>query len=249
MTFEPVEFAIIFACLAAGGILKGATGAGAPILAVPALAMIFNVQFAVVVMLMPNLFTNVWQGWHFRRHRLPASFVWSFAGAGTVGVLVGTLMLASFSQDVLSIIVAAAVFLYILLRLMRPDWQIAYSLASRLSLPAGLTAGMLQGASGISAPVSISFLNAMRLERPIFISTISVFFAAITALQILALGYLRIFNIHDAVISLTAVLPILAFMPVGAALAKRLSKESFDRAILILLGVLAVKLLHDALTG
>lgn len=249
MTLEPVELAIIFACLAAGGILKGATGAGAPILAVPALAMIFNVKFAVVVMLMPNLLTNIWQGWHFRQHRLPASFVWSFAGAGAAGVLVGTLILAFFSQELLSILVAGAVFLYIGLRLGRRDWKIAYALAKKLSLPAGLAAGMLQGASGISAPVSISFLNAMRLERPIFISTISIFFAVITALQIAALSYLGIFNVHDAFISLAAMLPILAFMPVGATLARRLTKESFDRTILILLAILALKLVHDALTS
>jgi len=243
------QLAIVFACLAAGGILKGATGAGAPILAVPAMAMLFDVKFAVVVMVMPNLLTNIWQGWRFRHHLLPPSFVLAFAGAGTAGVLLGTLVLAFFSQRMLSLVVAGAVFAYILLRLTRPDWKIAYPLASRLSLPAGLAAGMLQGASGISAPFSISFLNAMRLERPKFIATISFFFAAITGLQIVSLIYLGIFSGHSALISMGAMLPILAFMPVGAALARRLSKESFDRAILILLGLLALKLAYGALAA
>ncbi|WEX10396.1 sulfite exporter TauE/SafE family protein [Chelativorans sp. AA-79] len=249
MTLEPTQLAIIFACLAAGGILKGATGAGAPVLAVPALAMIFDVRFAVVVMLMPNLLTNLWQAWHFRRHLLPASFVFGFAGAGALGVLLGTLMLAFLSHDVLSLFVAGAVFAYIALRLARPDWKIAYPLASRLSIPAGLAAGLLQGAAGLSAPASITFLSAMRLERPIFIATISFLFVSMTVLQIASLGYLGIFSAHGALISLSALLPILAFMPVGAALAKRLSKESFDRAILILLGFLAAKLVYDTLVG
>ncbi|MCT7378430.1 sulfite exporter TauE/SafE family protein [Chelativorans salis] len=247
MAFEPVQLAIIFACLAGGGILKGATGAGAPVLAVPALAMMFDVKFAVVVMLVPNLLTNIWQGWLFRRHRLPASFIWGFAAAGAAGVVAGTLMLAFFSQQLLSLMVAAAVFGYVFLRLARPDWKIAYPLASRLRLPAGLTAGVLQGASGISAPVSITFLNAMRLERPVFISTVSVFFAVMSALQIPALGYFGILSEHGALISLAALFPILAFMPVGSALARRLSKENFDRAILILLSLLALKLVYDAL--
>lgn len=244
-----MQLAIIFACLAGGGILKGATGAGAPVLAVPALAMMFDVKFAVVVMLMPNLFTNIWQGWLFRRHRLPASFVWGFAAAGAAGVFVGTLMLAFLSQALLALVVAVAVFAYVLLRLARPDWKIAYPLATRLRLPVGLTAGVLQGASGISAPVSITFLNAMRLERPIFISTISVLFAVMSALQIPALGYFGILSSHGALISLAALFPILAFMPVGAALARRMSEESFDRAILVLLSLLALKLLYDALSA
>lgn len=249
MTFEYYELAIVFACLAAGGILKGATGAGAPIFAVPALAMLFNVKFAVVVMLMPNLLTNAWQGWRFRAHRLPNAFIWSFAGAGALGVLVGTMMLAFLSQELLSLIVAGAVFLYIALRFARPHWHIAYDLGRKLSFPAGLAAGVLQGASGVSAPASLTFLNAMKLERPIFISTVSIFFATITLLQSAALGYLGIFHARDAIISLAAMIPIFAFMPVGAALARKMSKDAFDRAILVLLGILALKLVYDALIG
>lgn len=248
----PVDFtelAIIFACLAGGGILKGATGAGAPVLAVPALAMMFDVKFAVVVMLMPSLFTNLWQGWHFRRHRLPGAFVWLFAASGAIGALAGTFVLAFFSQTLLSLLVAAAVFVYVLSRVVLPGWKIALPLAERLSLPAGVVAGMLQGASGISAPVSISFLNAMRLERPLFISTISIFFIAMTIVQIPALGLFGILTGHTALLSLAALLPILIFMPVGAALARRLSKESFDRAVLVLLSVLALELVRRALTG
>jgi len=247
VTLQPAELAIIFICLAAGGVLKGATGAGAPILAVPALAMIFDVKFAVVVMLMPNLLTNVWQGWRFRRHLLPGSFLLRFAGAGILGVLLGTLMLTHFSQKALSLIVAGAVVGYIALRLARPDWKIAFPLASRLSMPAGFLAGMLQGAAGLSAPASITFLNAMRLDRQIFIATISFLFVAVTSLQVLSLSFLGIFSVHGALISLLAMLPILAFMPVGAALARRLSRENFDRMILILLGFVAAKLIYDAL--
>ena len=61
---------------AGGGILKGATGPPArPILAVPAMAMIFDVRLAVVVMMMPETCsTNLWQAWQFRGARLPAEF-------------------------------------------------------------------------------------------------------------------------------------------------------------------------------
>jgi len=247
VTLEPVQLAIIFACLAAGGILKGATGAGAPILAVPAVAIIFDVKFAVMVMLMPNLLTNIWQGWSFRRHLLPPRFVLSFVGAGMLGALLGTLILAYFSQKSLDLVVAGAVVLYVALRLARPDWKISYPVATRLSLPAGLAAGVLQGAAGLSAPASITFLNAMRLDRQMFIATISLLFTGMSFFQILSLSYLGIFSVQSALISLLAMLPILAFMPVGAALACRLSRESFDRTILILLCFVAAKLVYDAL--
>lgn len=248
MTPSLADLAIIFACLAAGGFLKGATGAGAPLLAVPAIALIFDVKLAILVMLMPNLLTNLGQGWAFRRHLLPAPFMLTFLSAGAAGAVAGTLMLAYLPQKFLMIVVAGAVFLYIALRLARPDWKISYPLAARLSVPAGFAAGMLQGAAGISAPASISFLNAMRLERPTFIATISLFFVAITSLQTVSLAYFGLLSVQSTLISVTAMLPILAFMPVGAAFARRLSKESFDRAILILLGLLGFKIVYDILT-
>jgi len=243
--FDWSTLAIAFLCLAAGGVLKGATGAGAPVIAVPALAMMFDVRFAVVVMMVPNLLTNVLQAWRFRKTRMPGPFIWTFAIAGAVGAIVGTVMLAIFPADYLSLLVAFGVFAYIAARLARPDWVVGRPLAERLSIPVGLTAGIMQGASGVSAPVSLTFLNAMRLERPVFISTVSIFFVAMTLTQVPTLAAAGIMTWHGLAISFAAMLPILMFMPVGSALAQRLSKETFDRVILAFLAALAIKIIYD----
>src|SRR3546814_7751157 len=87
-------------------------------------------------------------------------------------------MLISLPSDLLLLGVAGAVFLYIAFRLARPDWVLDLGIATRLAAPAGFAGGLLQGAAGISAPISITFLNAMRVDRSAFIATISVFFVA-----------------------------------------------------------------------
>ncbi|ROO27611.1 glutamine amidotransferase [Salinisphaera orenii MK-B5] len=241
------EVAIAFACLALGGVIKGATGAGAPIFAVPALAMMFDVQFAVVVMLMPNLLTNCWQAWRFRHQRLSTRFHLGFAGAGAVGVLPGSVMLARLPPHFLSLGVAFAVIAYIAFRVARPGWSIGRALARRLSAPAGLSAGLLQGASGLSAPVSLTFLNAMKLERPYFIFSASLFFVAMTLPQLPMLVALGVLTPQRLLLSTCALLPVVLFMPLGARLARHLPRKLFDRVILAVLGILAVKLLLDAL--
>ena len=245
----PSELIVIAACLAAGGILKGATGAGAPILAIPALATVFDVRFAVVVMVVPNLLTNLWQAWRFRDALAPGGFALVFAAAGAVGVTLGTFILAILSQDSLSVIVSCSVLGYVVFRLTHPDWHLPASLGRRLAVPAGFTGGLLQGASGISAPVSISFLNALGLDRRTFIATISVFFAMMSVCQIPALAWFGLVTGHSIALSLLAVLPIVLFMPVGSVIARRLSKQAFDRIILLLLVGLAAKLLIDAVMG
>ncbi len=249
MTVDPAQFALIVLCLALGGVLKGATGAGAPILAIPALAAVFDVKLAVVIMMMPNLLTNIWQSWRFRDHRLAGHFGWTFALAGGAGAVAGTFMLASLPHEMLSLIVAFAVMFYVVLRLARPNWILPRRAGDRLAAPAGVVAGVLQGSSGISAPVSISFLNAMRLERQTYIFTISLFFVSMTAVQLPALAYFGLLSPLLLALSLAAVVPILGFMPVGTALARRLSPQAFDRAVLVLLVGLALKLVYESAAG
>lgn len=232
--------------LGLGGILKGATGAGSPVIGVPVLTIIFNVPTAVAIFTIPNLITNIWQGWQFRHHQISRRFTLLYAGSGALGAGVGSLLLAFLPGAVLMGVVAGVVLLYIAFRLFRPGWQLARPAADRLCAPVGLIGGMMQGAGGISAPVSVTFLNAMRLEREQFIATIAVFFFAMSMVQIPALVGLGILTPHIAALSAAAMVPLLGGMPIGAWLARRISKESFDKIILTLLGVIALKLLYDA---
>lgn len=232
---------------ALGGILKGATGAGAPIIAVPVLAMVYNVPMAVAIFTLPNLVSNAWQAWQYREHQVSPRFVWTFAGAGMAGVAVGSLLLAWASSNALLLGIAGTVFAYIGFRLARPGWRLPIPLANILCGPLGFIAGILQGATGVSAPVSVTFLSAMKLERRQFMATVSVFFAAMTVVQIPLLVSLGILTWDRAAMSLVAMIPIMAMMPVGAWLANRLSKETFDKIILGLLAVVATRLIFRAL--
>lgn len=242
-----IELALAALALAAGGILKGATGAGAPIVAVPMLSLIFDVRYAVAILVVPNLITNFWQWWQYRDKMLPALFTWLFAGGGALGALAGSFMLAYAPPDLLLIGVGVVLLLYIAFRLVRTDWFLPYARGLRLAGPAGFLGGMLQGASGLSAPVSISFMNALRLERPSFIATISVFFIMMSIVQVPALAGLGLLNVKILLHGALALVPLLGFMPVGAYLARHVRKETFDKLILALLALIAAKILVSPL--
>ena len=61
---------------------------------------------------------------------------------------------------------------------------------------------------------------------------------------VLQIGY-GIMNWERFIQSAIAVIPLTAFMPVGAMIGKRLSPALFDRIILVLLGLLSVKIILD----
>jgi len=247
-TYLLFEIAVITLCLAGGGVLKGATGAGAPVLAVPALAAFFDVRFAVIIMLAPNLLTNAVQAWRFREHRPPASFMIPLLIGGVIGIIVGTLALKSFGTRELSLLVAFAVFGYVALRLARPHWSLPMAAGRLLALPVGALAGLLQGAAGLSAPASITFMNALQLGRDGFIAAISTFFAVFTSAQVIAVAYSGLMQPGEVWLSLLALLPVTLAMPLGSWIGRRVNPQTLDRLILGLLLVIAVKLVWDALS-
>lgn len=242
-----MALALIFLALGLGGILKGATGAGAPVIAVPVLAAVFDVPTAIVVMVVPNLISNIFQGLSYRHEMLPPRFSWRFSIGGAVGAALGTVVLAQLSSEALMMLVAVMVWLYLAFRFARPDWSLGYGAAERLSAPAGVFAGVLQGAGGLSAPVSITFLNAMNLERGQFVGTISLFFALMSLAQIPVLAWYGFMTGEKLVWSLLALAPLFGGMALGGWIGRRVSKAVFDRAVMALLALVSCKLAWEAL--
>ncbi|TYB85170.1 sulfite exporter TauE/SafE family protein [Oceaniovalibus sp. ACAM 378] len=244
---DPWPLAAVLLALVLGGMLKGATGAGAPVISVPVLAAVFDIRIAIVIMATPNLLTNIWQMWQFRGHGIGRAFTLGFAIAGAVGATLGTVILASLPLEALQLSTALVVIAYIALRLIRPDLSLLRTTADRIVLPMGFAAGILQGAAGVSAPISVSFLNAMRLSRPAFIATISAFFVVMSVVQVPVLFAYDLMTWQLFGVGALALVPLFAGMPLGAAAAERIGPKGFDRIILVFLGLLACRLIWTAL--
>ncbi|MBT0956037.1 sulfite exporter TauE/SafE family protein [Alphaproteobacteria bacterium KMM 3653] len=239
---EPMALAAVFFALLAGGILKGATGAGAPLLAVPVMAAVYDVRVAVAVMVLPNLLSNLWQARKYHAHHVGGGVALKLSLMGAVGAAAGTVLLAWLPVSILQIFMAVVITGYIALRLLKPAMALSMPMASRLAAVAGFFAGVLQGAAGISAPIAVTFLSAMKLQRVQFIVTVACFFAAVGLAQLPVQVIYGIMTWHLSVLSLLAFAPLLMGMPVGEWIGKRISPQVFDRVILILLGLLALRL-------
>ena len=243
---DPTLILLAFGGIFVGGILKGATGAGAPVVGVPVLAVVFDVPMAVAIFAVLNVISNSWQTKTYYHEIADLGFAKAHALTAAIGVVPGSSMLATLPTQYLLATMAGIVFLYIALRLSRPDWSISRTQGRRWGPVFGFVGGLMQGAGGVSAPVSVSFLNALKLTRVDFIGTISVFFLAMASLQIPTLIALGILTWERAALGVLAAIPLFLGIAVGNWSVRRLSKEAFDRAILVLLASIAVKLLWDA---
>ncbi len=244
MVFDTITIIAILVAFALGGILKGATGAGAPIVTIPVIAAFYDVRIAVIIMVVPNLLTNIGQLYQFRKTILPPFFTVSFALGGGIGAFIGTILLANLSIKILTLSVAFIVIIYILLKLIVPSWKLIYEKATKLVFIMGTAGGVLQGTAGLSAPISITFLNAMKLERNQFIPTISVYFGVMSIFQMPTLYYYDFLNFEIIAASLISTVVFLSFMPLGSWVAKSVSKENFDKITLILLAFIALRIIY-----
>ena len=244
MVSDPVIIVAIFIAFALGGILKGATGAGAPIVTIPVIAAFYDVRIAVIIMVIPNLLTNIGQLYQFRKTILPRFFTISFALGGGIGAFLGTILLVNLPIKILTLSVASIVIIYILLKLIVPSWKLNYIKAKKLVFLMGAGGGILQGSAGLSAPISITFLNSMKLERNQFIPTISVYFGVMSIFQMPTLYYYDFLNLETIIMSCISTIVLMAFMPFGSWIAKSVSKDSFDKITLILLGFIALRIIY-----
>ncbi|MBF9031616.1 TSUP family transporter [Rhodobacterales bacterium HKCCE3408] len=242
MPTDPVSIGLAILGIVAGGMLKGATGAGAPVIAVPVLAAVLDVPTAVTIFAVPNLLSNIWQAWAYRGDALPRAFTAVFAAAGLVGVVAGTFMLASLPATLLEGAAAIVVLVYVAFRLSRPGWRLDRKTAGRMAAGVGLAGGVLQGAVGVSAPISVTFLNAMRLDRATFIGTVAIFFTAMSVSQIPAQWALGLMTGQRALMGLGALALVFAGMPLGNLLARRFSADVFDKVMLGVLTIVALRL-------
>jgi uncharacterized membrane protein YfcA len=245
---ELTGIALAFASLMIGGVLKGATGIGAPILAVPLLSALYGVPTAVVLFSLPNFLSNGLQLWQYRSTLAPLGLVLPFVLSGFVGAGIGTLLLVRLSPDLLQAFMAVAVFVFIAFRLARPEWVLPLKIGRRIATPVGLLGGIMFGSIGLSAPLSVPFLNALRLGRDVFVSTISAYFFALALMQIPMLVLGGIMSAELAAASLIAVVPLWLGMPIGAFLARHVATRTFDRLTLAILGLIAARMLHEVLT-
>lgn len=238
--------AVMALAIGAGSFVKGVTGAGLPIIAVPVLAIFFGVPKSIAVLVLTVWLTNAWQMVEYREARKEVRFLKWMLAAAVPGILAGTWLLAELPEKQLARGLGAILVCYIVLQLVHPSFSISTALGRRLAPLAGFLSGALQGSTGISAPTSVTFLHALRLSREAYIFSLSSLFLVFSSTQIPALSYAGFLTWKVFLEGLLALVPGLAMLPVGSFVGRRTSREVFHKLVLLTLAVIAAKLLFGS---
>lgn len=243
------EVAVVLVAVSFGGLVKGVTGMGLPPIAIPIIAIFVGVEEAVVIMAIPGVVSNAWLVMEHRASLPSVRNLPVLAGAGTLGVLIGTFLLVELDERPLQLAVAATIAIYLAVSLVRPQLKLTEQLANVLVAPVGLATGVLQGAIGISSPVLASYLHALRLPQSQFVMTISLVWIIFAVLQTIAVAPFGLLTADRVLAGFLALIPITIMLQVGIRLGRHLSTVTFHRLVAPIMAVTALRLAYVGLWG
>ena len=242
------ELALILVVAAFSFWVKGITGFGGPLLAIPALAPFIGVEQSVVVISFSNAVSNLMLLWSTRDagKRLKPLLV-RLLVAGSIATVVGTILLTSLNDTFLSLVLAGSVILYIAMSLARPEFTLTQDKGRYLAVPAGVVGGLMHGAVGNSGVVFGSFYHSLKLARDEFVFALSITFLGFGLFQIVTLVQLGSFNNELLIQAVITLVPVVIATRLGEVFGRRLDAAIFGRLVLGLLTLAAMVLVIGVL--
>lgn len=243
LPFEPVLLLWIGAVFLLAGLVKGTIGLGLPSISLGLLAATLDIKLAMILLLAPNVVTNLWQAFSGGHFVALLKRLWLFLLCAALAIWPGSAALALVDAKALGALLGLLLVVYALLGLLRPP----LSMAPRHEIWAGpLTGavnGLLTGLTGSFVVPGVPYLQALGLTRDQLVQAMGMLFMASTLGLGASLGGRDLLGADLLLLSALCVLPALLGMSLGRRLRHRLSEAAFKRAFygaLLLLGLYIV---------
>jgi uncharacterized membrane protein YfcA len=107
----------------------------------------------------------------------------------------------------------------------------------------GAAAGLMSGVSSLTGPLIIAYLMALKLNRDMFVGSISIIYLFAAIPLYLSLWWFDRFGWNEFVLSSLALIPMVLGLKLGRLLRHRLSETLFRRILLGFLTIISLILL------
>ena len=236
---------VVLTAITLGSLIKGMTGLGLPLIAVPAIASFTSVEEAVVLMILPVFGSNLWLVGSHRRFAPLLAAHWPFMLAGFVGGILGTFLLVAIDDRWLKLILAVWLALYLLQLVLGDALGFFFRAKGAASALVGLAAGTIQGATGVSAPIVAPYFHGRQVDPTAYAFLIAAAFLTSGSAQLLAAFGKQLFDAERLTLGLLALIPTLIFTQIGMRCAGMISAAVFRKIILVLFILMEIKLIAD----
>lgn len=225
------------------GFTHGTMGFGFPLISTPMIALMTDIQTAVLASLFPNLAVNlvsIMRGGNWR-----ASIVryWPVAAYVLLGTIVGTRVLILADPEPLKLLLAAMIVVYLQqARLRRVDWSWLSRNRRASAATFGLIAGFLSGTVNVAVPPLVIYFMALGLDALAMTQILNLCFLVGRSTQAVTFGL----SGHVGMATFVATAPFMAAslvaLVLGLKVQGRLRPELFQSLLRKVLWIMALVL-------
>ncbi len=233
--------------VAAGGLVKGISGFGMPMVSVSLVASVTGPAQAIALVAVPNMGANVWQAIHSGRYREMLTRLWP--------LLIPLFVVTYFSAQVLTKIDAALasralgvlVIAFGIIQFTKFSMLVSPRREQVMSPLVGATAGLVGGLSSFFGPPVTMYLIALKLPKEDFIAATAVCFLVGGVALYTNFAINGILDGPEFGASTLAVIPVVCGIAMGRALSRRIPQKSFEHLVLVILVLVGLNLLRRGL--
>ncbi|HSH08728.1 MAG TPA: sulfite exporter TauE/SafE family protein [Burkholderiales bacterium] len=221
----------------AGYALRGATGFGAGLIIVPALAFVMPFEVVVPLLSAMGIFASSGQAWHQRRHLDATSrkALVALLGWSMVGVALGLMLFAVLASRLLLNLFGVFLAAYALWSL-RPHAPPRAAPRRGVIAASGISGSIVATLfGGMAGPFFAVYLDALRLGRARFRATMSTVLFLLSIVRVAGYGGLGLYDARVGAL-LVVLMPVMVVgMVAGERLHHRLSEVRFQKVVAVLL--------------
>ncbi len=217
------------------GIVKGLLGMGLPLVSITFMSILIEPKVAIPFVLAAGIVLNLVQVMQAGGVSAVAKRFTGLAIAAAVGVWVGTELLFAVDPRVIEILLGLIVCGYVFINIIRIPPTLPKLWENKLSIPAGLVFGVLQGATGSLAAPLAAWWQMLGLKKDEFVQ------ASGYVLLIVVIPWAASLIVKGAVtwriafISAGLMIPAAVGMYLGGRIRARVPEERYRNLILALL--------------
>lgn len=237
------------AALVAGGLVKGMTAIGLPLVAVPVLATVLPVPQALALVVLPSMATSLWQAIQGGHYRAALARLAPVLATLVAGMAASVHVLARVEPQHLNLALGVVVIAFGLLLVKQVVFTVRREHERIAGAVTGLVAGLVGGVSLFVGPIFAMYLSGLGLDRNVFVSTMAI--ANLTGAVTLALFIASYGVVDGGDFALSAAATVIVFVGLfaGSRIRLRVSEARFRQAVALVLLASGANLVRRALVG
>ncbi|MDH3694885.1 MAG: sulfite exporter TauE/SafE family protein [Gammaproteobacteria bacterium] len=245
-SIEPFAFILISVAIMVGGVVKGVTGIGLPVVTTAIASSFLPAQLVLGFISIPLVLTNLWQAISAGDPLKPLRRFWLLALGLCFGVWITSSYAAVVDPRVIYGVIGIAVFMHAASSFYAGGFTVPQHMEKWISPVVGFAGGLMGGLSTIWGPLIVIYFLMLRLGKEEFVQVVG--WVWLLGSIPLTLGYISngILNRDIALASAAACTPALAGLIVGQTIRKRIDEQRFQRIVMICLLLIAFNLLRRA---